>query len=131
MSTTPIHTTVIRHAEAPRFGHAGTEVLGYASPSRGQASVALWQLQLAPGTQSPLHQLTAGEAFLALSGEVVVQLADHAQVLRAGDGLWVPPGLPFRLHNAGREPFVAVACMVAGGQAQIGDGPPFVPPWAV
>jgi mannose-6-phosphate isomerase-like protein (cupin superfamily) len=131
MSTTKMNVTVIRQGEAPRFGHDGTEVVGYVSPSRGEAGVSLWQLSLAAGAQSPPHQLTRGEAFLALSGEVQVVLSEHEVLLRAGDALWVPAAVPFRLRNPGSQPFVAVACMVAGGKAQIGDQPPFVPPWAV
>ncbi|MFO0579841.1 MAG: cupin domain-containing protein [Polyangia bacterium] len=124
-------STLIRSSEAPSFGQHGTHVIGYASPTRGAASVSMWKLALAPGSESPLHQLTHGEAFLALSGEALIELADGEQVFRAGDGLWVPAAVPFRIRNAGTQPFVAVACMVAGGKAQVGDQPPFTPPWAL
>lgn len=124
-------STLIRKNDAPSFSQHGTHVIGYASPSRGAASVSMWQLALAAGSESPLHQLTQGEAFLALSGEAIVELAERQQVFQAGDGLWVPPGVPFRIRNAGTQPFVAVACMVAGGKAQVGDLAPFTPPWAL
>jgi quercetin dioxygenase-like cupin family protein len=123
--------TLIRRAEAPRFAHDGTRVTGYASPSRGSASVAVWRLVLEPGAASPIHQLTQDEAFLALSGVATVELAGEEFRLETGDGLSVPPGIPFRIRNAGAEPFEAVACMAAGGLAQVGDDEPFAPPWAV
>jgi len=122
--------TLIRRAEAPRFGHDGTHVTGYASPSRGSASVSVWRLVLEPGASSPVHQLTQDEAFLALSGAATVELAGEEFRLEAGDGLSVPPGTSFRIRNPGPDPFEAVACMATGGRAQVGDGEPFVPPWA-
>src|SRR5262245_21615813 len=109
--------TLIRHEDAPRFTHEGTEVRGYASPSRGSASISAWRLALAPGAESPVHELTRDEAFLALAGVATVELAGETFELRAGDGLSVPPGTAFRIRNRGDAPFEAVACMAAEGQA--------------
>jgi hypothetical protein len=50
--------TLIRAAEAPRFEVHGAQVVGYASPARGSASLAAWRLSLSPGVASPLHQLS-------------------------------------------------------------------------
>ncbi len=123
--------TLIRREDAPQFGQAGTRVAGFASPSRGSATVSMWRFVLDPGAGSPVHQLTHDEAFVALRGRATVELAGEEFPLDAGDGLSVPPHTPFRIQNAGPEPFEAVACMAAGGQAVVGEAPPFVPPWAV
>lgn len=123
--------TLIRHQDAPRFTLEGTEIVGYTSPSRGSASVVTWRLTLASGAGSPLHTLTHDEAFVALAGEAVVELDGREHTLRAGDGLSVPPSVAFRIHNRGDRPFEAVVCMASAGQARVGDGPPFTPPWAV
>lgn len=123
--------TLIRRDDAPRFTHEGTEVLGYASPSRGSASISAWRLALDPGAESPFHQLSCDEAFLALRGVATIELAGETFELRAGDGLSVPPDTAFRIRNLGGEPFEAVACMVAAGQARIDGAEPFTPPWAL
>ena len=123
--------TVIRHDQAPRFGvDEGIEVIGYASPARGSRSVSAWKVRLEPGAASPLHQLTEGEAFIALTGRARFEFDDRAGEIAAGDAICVPPQVPFLLANAIEEPFEAICCMVAGGQGQIGDGEPFTPPWA-
>lgn len=123
--------TLIRRQDAPQFDLAGTRVTAYASPSRGSTGVAAWRLVLDPGAESPLHELTADEAFVALAGVALVELDGETFPLEAGDGLSVPPHTAFRIRNAGALPFEAVACMAAGGQARVGDGEPFSPPWAV
>ncbi|MEA2156797.1 MAG: hypothetical protein QOE11_2937 [Solirubrobacteraceae bacterium] len=122
--------TVIRHAEAPRFGDEHTEILGYASPSRGSHAVSAWRVRLHPGAASPVHTLTAGEVFLALEGSGRFEVGDRVHDVSAGDAICVPADVPLRLHNASDAPFEAVCCMPAGGMGQIGDGEPFTPPWA-
>ncbi|MEA2479058.1 MAG: hypothetical protein QOJ07_980 [Thermoleophilaceae bacterium] len=122
---------VIRGDDAPRFGQDGTEITGYAAPSRGSAGVAAWRLRLHPGAASPLHELTAGEAFLVLSGRGSFEVAGERHEVGAGDAICVPPGARFKLANEHDEPFEAIACMPAGGKASVDGGDPFVPPWAV
>lgn len=39
-------------------------------------------------------------------------------------------GSPLALSNAGTQPFRALAVFPVGGQALIGDGDAFTPPWA-
>jgi mannose-6-phosphate isomerase-like protein (cupin superfamily) len=121
--------TLIRHDQAPRFVVDGTTVTGYASPSRGSSSISAWRLVLAPGASSPLHSLTTDEALVALSGEATITLAEREVQISAGDGISIPPEVPFRIANAGDVPFEAVACMAAGGQARVGDAT-FAPPWS-
>jgi quercetin dioxygenase-like cupin family protein len=125
-----MEATVIRRAEAPRFGDGGTEITGYASPKRGSERVSAWKVVLHPGAASPVHQLTEGEAFIALAGRGRFELDGCVHEIAAGDAICMPPRTPFRLANGTEEPFEAICCMVAGGMGQIGDGHPFTPPWA-
>jgi mannose-6-phosphate isomerase-like protein (cupin superfamily) len=124
-------TTLIRAEQAPCFDLGSTRVTAYASPSRGSATVSAWRLVLDPGAESPLHELTGDEAFIALSGEALVELAGEQFRVGAGDGVSVPPGVPFRISNRGTEPFEAIACMAAGSRAIVGGEESIVPPWAV
>jgi mannose-6-phosphate isomerase-like protein (cupin superfamily) len=123
--------TIIRDHDAPRFGDEGVTVTGLASPSRGCASVSVWRVVLDPGAGSPEHTLTSDEAFVALRGRAHVELDGETRELGAGDCLVVAPERPFRIRNDGAEPFEAVCCMAAGGQAVVTGQGAFTPPWAV
>jgi mannose-6-phosphate isomerase-like protein (cupin superfamily) len=122
--------TIIREQDAPRFGQDGVEVTGLASPSRGCDTVSAWRVLLAPGAASPEHTLTSDEAFVALRGSARVALDGQSEELTAGDCLIVAPGRRFTIRNDGAEPFEAVCCMAAGGQAVVEGEGSFVPPWA-
>ena len=122
--------TIIREQDAPRFGQDGVEVTGLAAPSRGCESVSAWRVVLRPGAGSPEHTLTSDEAFVALRGAARVELEGEAHELSAGDCLVVAPGRRFRITNEGAEPFEAVCCMAAGGEAVVEGQGAFVPPWA-
>ena len=123
--------TIIRDQDAPRFGADGVSVTGLASPSRGCATVSAWRVVLAPGAGSPEHTLTSDEAFVALRGHARVELDGAAHDLAAGDCLVVAPERPFSIRNDGPEPFEALCCMAAGGQAVVAGQGAFPPPWAV
>jgi quercetin dioxygenase-like cupin family protein len=122
--------TVIRDSEAPRFRQDGTHVVGYASPTRGSESVSAWKVALDPGAASPRHELTHGEVFIVLDGNVRFELDERSHELGAGDAICVPPKTWFTIRNDGPERFTAICCMAAGGQARIGDGELFPIPWA-
>ena len=122
--------TIIREQDAPRFGQDGVEVTGLAAPSRGCESVSAWRVLLRPGASSPEHSLTSDEAFVALRGAARVELEGETHELSAGDCLVVAPGRRFRITNEGAEPFEAVCCMAAGGEAVVEGQGAFVPPWA-
>jgi quercetin dioxygenase-like cupin family protein len=122
--------TVIRGAEAPRFGQDGTQVVGYASPTRGSEAVSAWKVALDPGAASPRHELTHGEVFIVLDGNARFEVEGRSHELGAGDAICVPPGTRFEVSNDGPVMFTAICCMAAGGQARIGDGEPFPIPWA-
>jgi mannose-6-phosphate isomerase-like protein (cupin superfamily) len=116
---------------APRFGQDGFDMTGLSSPSRGCATVSTWRILAQPGAASPVHTLTKDEAFVVVRGELTATVDGEDVTVRAGDALSVPPGATFRVANRSAEPFEAIASMAAGGQAQVGDGAPFTPPWAV
>src|ERR1700760_762081 len=106
-----MEATVIRADDAPRFGQDGTDITGYASPSRGSEHVAAWRIRLEPGATSPLHELTHGEASVAAPGHGSFEVGDTLHRLGPGDSISVPPDTRFRLGNDGDEPFECFACM--------------------
>jgi len=125
-----MHETIIRHADAPRFAHPGTEIVGYASPTRGGAALSAWRVRLDPGAHSPVHRLTRGEVFLMLEGTARFEIDDRVHEVVAGDAICVPALVALRLENASSQPFEAICCMPAGGMAWIDEGAPMTPPWA-
>src|ERR1044072_2475356 len=58
----------ITHDEAPTFAAGGTTSVGYASPSRGASDTSVWRLELAPGSESPLHSLDREGVVISLEG---------------------------------------------------------------
>jgi len=122
---------IIRHEDAPLFDASGTTVTAYAAPSRGASQVSLWQIELAPGSTSPLHHMDCEEVFLGLDGLAIAVVDGTEQPIGPGDCLILPAGTAFTLHVPGQEPFRALACIPAGGQAtMVPSGMTFVPPWA-
>ena len=122
---------IIRQRDAPLFDASGTTVTAYAAPSRGASQVSLWQLELAPGSTSPLHYMDCEEVFLGVAGHAIAVVDDVEHTIGAGDCLILPAGTAFTLHVPGQEPFRALACLPAGGQAtMVPSGATFVPPWA-
>ncbi len=120
---------VIKRAQAPVFEAGGTTVTGYASPSRGAAEISAWQVELAPGSVTPVHQLDREEIFLATDGEMVAIIEGDEHSVGAGDCLIVPAGTTFSLAVPGTVPFRALVCLPCGGRASV-EGQSFVPPWA-
>ena len=122
--------TLIKHAEAPVFDAEGTTVTAYAAPSRGSSGVSLWQIELAPGSTSPLHYMDCEEVVLGIDGHAVAAMDEAEHHLGPGDCLILPAGTAFTLHVPGEGPFRAMACIPVGGLAtMVPDGPTFAPPW--
>ena len=123
---------LIKHTDAPVFEAGGTTVTAYAAPSRGASELSVWQLELAPGSTSPLHHMDREEVFLGLEGDAIAMVGDTEHPLAAGDCLILPAGTAFTLHVPGERPFRALACLPVGGLATLDpDGDTFAPPWAV
>jgi quercetin dioxygenase-like cupin family protein len=122
---------LIKRPDAPTFDAGGTTVTGYAAPSRGAAEVSVWQIELAPGSTTPRHQMDREEVFLGVEGHAVAVVDGTRHDLRAGDCLILPAGTDFTMHVPGQQPYRALACVPAGAQAiMAADGATFVPPWA-
>jgi mannose-6-phosphate isomerase-like protein (cupin superfamily) len=123
---------LIKRTDAPRFDAAGTAVTAYAAPSRGSSELSVWQIELTPGSTSPLHHMDREEVFLGLEGHARLAVANSEHRLGPGDCLILPAGTDFTLHVPGEQPFRALACVAAGGLATlVPEGVTFAPPWAL
>lgn len=115
----------------PTHALHGASFTSLATPSRGSAETAVWQVELAPGAPATPHQLTRGEVLVVLAGRARITLGDESHAVGAGDVIIVPASTPFALAAEGDAPFRAICCMPVGGQAQLGEGEAFTPPWAI
>lgn len=117
--------------------HAPTHVQGsvaatsLATPSRGATDTAVWRVSIEPGAAPVPHRLTREEVFVVLRGNASVTFDGAPEEAGPGDAIVVPAGPLFTLSNASTEPLELLCCLPVGGQAQIDDGDPFTPPWAV
>jgi quercetin dioxygenase-like cupin family protein len=62
----------------------------------------LLEASIAPGMGVPRHTHTReDEAYFVLAGELQVTVGDEAFILRPGDSLMAPRGIPHQLRNSG------------------------------
>lgn len=100
-----------------------------ATPARGSRETSLWRVQIAPGTDGAVHQLTREEVFIVLAGRARVRIGTEESEAGVGDAIVVPPDTDFVLTSAIDEPLEALCCLPVGGQARM-SGRVFTPPWA-
>jgi quercetin dioxygenase-like cupin family protein len=59
----------------------------------------------APGAHTPPAVSATGEVFTVSEGEVTFFLGEHqARIVRAGETVWIPAAITWRLHNSGAKP---------------------------
>lgn len=116
--------------DAPIFTLPGIRFTTLASPRRGARENAVWEVLVEPGVTGSPHRLTREETFVALEGSARVEVDGEPHELAAGSALVVGAGQTLALSNTASLPFRALAVFPVGGQAVIGDGPAFTPPWA-
>ena len=120
---------VIDHTAQPHHELHGARFQSLASPSLGSEETSVWRLRLEPGTPGMPHRVTREEIFVVLGGSATVSLDGTSQPLAAGATLVLPAGVELSLET-GADALEAIVCLPVGGQAVVGDGEPFTPPWA-
>jgi mannose-6-phosphate isomerase-like protein (cupin superfamily) len=121
---------MIHPSDAPVFTLHGVVFNALASPSRGSTRNAVWTVCIETDAAGVTHQLSDEESFVCLSGRAIAIVGGAEHQLSAGCALVVPAATAFSLTKVGEEPFRAVVVLPAGATAQVGDGEPFIPPWA-
>lgn len=121
---------VLSAPKSPTHNLPGTSFTSLATPSRGSSDLALWTVEISPGTLATPHSLTREEVFVVLAGVASVEIDQEPGIARTGDAIVVPPGVTFSLVNHGDTALRLVCCMPAGGQARLADGTVFTPPWS-
>ncbi len=127
---------VITAPPGPTHQLGGTRFTALATPSRGSRRTSVWQVELAAGETPTPHRLTDEEIFVVLAGVARVEIDGVTARATAGDAIVVPAGVLFALANDaddadGDGQLRLLCCLPVGGQAQLPDGEPFTPPWAL
>ena len=122
--------TIIPAPPAATHDIGGARFTSLATPSRGSAETAVWQVEIDAGTPATPHSLTREEVFVVLAGRASVRLDGVESTAGPGDAIVVPPGVAFALACEGESPVRLLCCLPVGGQARLDDGTTFTPPWA-
>ena len=101
-----------------------------AAPSTGSSEASVWRVEVSPDADAVPHELTREEVLVVIEGTARATLDGVVERVDAGGAIVVPAHTPFSLAAAGSKPLVALAYLPVGGQAKVGGGEPFTPPWA-
>ena len=121
--------TVLAAPATPTHDLGGTRFTSLATPSNGSAETSVWTVEIDAGVPATPHSLTREEVFVVLDGTAAVAVDGVEAVAGVGDAIVVPPGVDFRIANAGDTVLRLLCCLPVGGQAVTADGR-FTPPWA-
>jgi mannose-6-phosphate isomerase-like protein (cupin superfamily) len=78
------------------------------------AGVSFFIVDAAPGRGPSLHKHDYAEVFIVQQGEATVVAGEEERVVRAGDVVIVPPGLPHAFTNTGDGPLRQIDIHLSG-----------------
>ncbi|MER7582885.1 cupin domain-containing protein [Kitasatospora sp. NPDC097691] len=107
--------SVIRLTDARRSETPNAVMTTFASPTQGSTSLALWRVEMRPGTQGPLHAMDAEQIWTFLAGSATAELAGESHLLAAGDTLVLPADVARRITSD--EGFTAVVASTSPSRA--------------
>ena len=122
---------VLSAPTSPTHEVGDTRFTSLATPSRGCSRTSVWQVEMPAGQRPTPHRLTDEEVFVVLEGVASVELDGQHSTAATGDAIIVPAGVSFALANDGPGALRLLCCLPVGGRAQLPDGEPFTPPWAL
>jgi len=121
---------IIHAPTAPTHEMHAARFWQLAAPSTGSTEASVWRVEVQPGADGAPHELTREEILVVLEGTAHATIDGVTDEVAAGGAIVVPAHTEFSLTACGTDPVVALAFLPVGGQARIGDGVPFTPPWA-
>jgi quercetin dioxygenase-like cupin family protein len=123
--------SLVRREECRRTETPNAIMTTLASPTQGEASSALWRVEMEPGASGPAHLFEAEQVWTVLDGAADIELGGERLALVAGDTLVMPAGVPRRVHADAERGFAAVVAAPPGARAMLPDGTDRgVPAWA-
>ena len=119
---------VVRHAEARRTTTPNAVMTTFASPTQGDAGLAVWEVHMEPGASGPPHRFDVEQVWTVLAGAATVELDGEEHEVGPGDSVVMPAGVPRRIH-AGSDGVTTVVAAPAGARATAAGADPVLPPW--
>lgn len=120
---------VVRSADCRRTTTPAGTMTTFASPTLGGAASALWKVDMAPGSEGPMHSIDVEQIWTVVDGAASVHIADESYVVAVGDTVIIPADVRRKIHADPTRGFVAVVAGPADARARVGAGDTVVPPW--
>lgn len=108
---------VIKAAQSRRTQTPNAAMTTLASPTLGNASQALWRVDMDAGQSGPLHEIDAEQVWAVLDGGATVQIGAELLTVERGDAVVIPAGLPRRITAHAHAGFTAIVTGPAGLRA--------------
>jgi quercetin dioxygenase-like cupin family protein len=102
----------------------------YASAALTGSDVAVWRVEMQPGSRGPLHAASREQVMVVLEGRLVATVGGRQTQLAPAESAILPAGAERQLENAADEPAVALVCSLPGGEATVAGKEPVPIPWA-
>ncbi|HEY6744998.1 MAG TPA: cupin domain-containing protein [Mycobacteriales bacterium] len=120
---------VVRTGSADPVELHGARFTSCSAPSKGGTELAMWTVDVPPGTPATPHRVDREEILYVLSGRLTVAVDGRSVELAAGDTVAAPAGSLLSVGAVG-APARLLACTRAGLTATLADGTVIAPPWA-
>ncbi|GAA3974446.1 hypothetical protein GCM10023085_66230 [Actinomadura viridis] len=107
--------TLIRHAECRRTETPNGVMTTLASPTQGDAVMAVWRVDMTPGRRGPLHAFDTQQVWSFLEGSATIDLGGRGLGVGPGDTVVLPADVPRQVTT--EEGFAAIVTAPAGARA--------------
>jgi quercetin dioxygenase-like cupin family protein len=120
--------TIIRDAGSRRTQVPSGLVTTLASPAQGGSGLAVWRMDITPGTAGPVHAYDTEQVWTVIAGQATVNLDGGPVTVGAGDTLVIPAGATRQMIADAQAGVSAISVTPAGTHAYTPAGPIQVDP---
>ncbi len=120
---------VIQNTKIKIFENNGNKLQGLATPSKGSKQFEVWQSEIAPGSNTPLHKHETDEVFVFLQGEAKIVVGDKELYVKAPATVIAPAGKKHQVFNTGKVPTKQIVIIGSGSKIWSKDGKVLNLPW--
>jgi quercetin dioxygenase-like cupin family protein len=114
--------SVIRSAEARRTETPNAVMTTLASPTQGDAALAVWRVDMEPGQAGPAHAFDAEQVWTVVAGGATVDLDGGPKRVTVGDTVVIPAAAPRRVVADTQAGLAAIVAARPGARARMLDG---------
>ncbi|MEU8181966.1 cupin domain-containing protein [Micromonospora sp. NPDC049044] len=89
-----------------------------AGPSQGSNQVSTWRVEMAAGTDAPVHMITKDQVWMPISGAFEFVVDDETLLVQSGQAIVIPADVKRTFHAVDGKAEALVA-MAVGGEAYV------------